>query len=491
MFSYPDSAAKPTWSLLSRCFAFRADATFTGLLSPDFFQRHADRHGVCFGEGEADTYSAPLTLWAWLSQLLSGSRSCLAASTRVLVLCYSLGRPLPSANTGAYCKARAKLPVPFLRELTTDLGRQIEARAPEHWKWHGRNVRFADGSIVLLPDTKENLQEFPQQRSQKPGTSYACMRLVVLLAFATAVLLDCACGPYRGKGSGEISLLDSLLERLQAGDVLVGDRYYGSYGLLGLLLGRGVDGCFRLPVAREEEFRRGRRLGKDDYLHTWTKPECRPKWISKDAWDKLPDTLAVRLVHFRVSKRGFRTQSVYLVTTLLNHRIYTLSDLAGLYRERWHAELDIRAIKQGLGMKLLSCKSPEMVRAELWSHLLAYNLTRCALAQAALEQGLKARQLSFKAGAQTLDAFRWLLSCQEEAEGGVPQALAQALSAALGAHRVGNRPDRWEPREIKHRQRKYPELKKSRQQRRAELEQPAAEKVEKGRGKSRPSGRVR
>jgi hypothetical protein len=125
------------------------------------------------------------------------------------------------------------------------------------------------------------------------------MRLVVLLAFASAALLDCACGPYKGKGTGEISLLHSMLDSIQSGDVLLGDRYYGSYGLLGLLRRRGADGCFRLPVGRQQEFGKGKRLGEGDYLHDWTKPECRPKWIDKDVWDALPDTLTVRMVRFR------------------------------------------------------------------------------------------------------------------------------------------------------------------------------------------------
>jgi hypothetical protein len=203
-----------------------------------------------------------VTLWAWLSQVLSGSRSCAAASARVLVLCFLLGRRLPSANNGAYCKARAKLPEAFLRDLTTDLGRQAEGRARDGWKWLGRPVKVVDGSILRLPDSEANLAEYPQQRSQKRGTSYACVRVVVLLGFATGALLDAAAGAYRGKKTGEISLLRSLLAALVPGDVALGDRYYGSYGLLGRLRGQGVDGCFRLPVGRAAEFQKGQALGR-------------------------------------------------------------------------------------------------------------------------------------------------------------------------------------------------------------------------------------
>jgi hypothetical protein len=491
MPSYPARTGQPTFALLSRCFGFRPEARFTGLLDPAFFQGHADAHRLRFGQGQGDTYNAPVTLWAWLSQVLSGSRSCAAATARVLVLCAGLGRPLPSAQNGAYCKARAKLPEAFLRDLTTDLGRRVEERARDGWRWQGRTVKVVDGSVLLLPDSDANLAEYPQQRSQKRGTSYACMRLVVLLAFATGVLLDAACGPYRGKGSGEISLLHSLLGGVRPGDVVLGDRYYGSYGLLALLRARGADGCFRLPVGREAEFHRGQPLGPDDYRHTWAKPEHRPKWLDRQTWGGLPEVLTVRVVRARVGRPGFRSQEVYVVTTLLDPVAYPPAEIARLYRERWHAELDLRALKQGLGAKLLRCREPARVRAELWANLLGYNLVRCALAQAAEEEGVGPRQLSFQGGVRLLDAFRWPLSGAAGAAAEVPAALAQALSTALAAHRVGDRPDRWEPREVKHRQRKYPELKKARGERKEELREPAAGRPEKGRGQSRPSGRQR
>ena len=335
----PSGAAQPTGALLSGAFAFRPPARFTGLLDPAFFQQHADRHQLAFGQGDHATFNAPVTLGAWLTQVLSAAKSCTAASARVLVLCCSLGRPLPSAHNSAYGKARAKLPVPCLRDLATDLGRRLEDQALPAWQWHGRPVRIVGGSIGLLPDSDANRQEYPQQRSQKRGTSYACLRLVVLLAFATGALLAAACGPYRGKKTGEISLFHSLLLGLRPGEIALGDRYYGSYGLLALLADQQVDGCFRLPVGREAEFGQGQALGEDDYLHTWHKPACRPKWLDRETWQALPDTLQVRLVRFRLARRGFRSERVYVVTTLLDAQAYPREALAQLYRERWHVEM--------------------------------------------------------------------------------------------------------------------------------------------------------
>ncbi len=489
MSSYSCRSPQPTFSLLARSFAFRPGARFTGLLDPSFFQRRADDHHLDFGSGPDDTFNPAVTTWAWLTQVLSPVKSCVAATARVLVLSCSLNRPLCSANAGAYCKARAKLPADFLKDAAVQLGQAVEQRALPAWQWKERPVRIVDGMLVQLPDTPANLTVYPQQRSQKPGTSPTCMRVVVLLAFATAVVLEAATGPYRGKGSGEMSLLWQILGQVRPGDVVLGDRYYGCYLLLAGLPWRGADGCFRLPVKRQESFARGQRLGPDDWLQTWDKP-CRPQWLGRDEWDKLPEQVLVRVLRFAVGRPGWRTQEVYLVTTLTDPLAYPAADLAALYRARWNGELDIRSIKQTLAMKMLTCKKPEIVRAELWVHLLGYNLTRCVMAQAAVDKGLCPRQLSLAGAVQTLEAFRWLLCCSERDS----DTLGETLSAAVATHRVGRRPDRYEPREIKHRQRKYPELKKSRQQRREELRPPGAEQAEKGqkgRGKNRPSGRVR
>jgi hypothetical protein len=492
MSCYSPVDQQPTFGLLSRAFAFRPGARFTGLLEPAFFASLADKHHVHFGTGASDTFNPAVTLWAWLSQALSPRKSCVAAVARVLVLCCSLSRPLCSANAGAFCKARGKLPADFLKAAAVQLGRSVEQRTPADWRFKGRTVKVVDGSLVQLPDTQANLAAYPQQRSQKPGTSPTCLRLVVVLALASAALLDAATGPYRGKGSGEMSLLHSMAGQFQPGDIVLADRYYGCYLLLAGLPQRGVDGCFRLPVQREKDFASGQRLGPDDWLHSWDKPR-RPKWIDPDEWAKLPQQVQVRVLRLQVARPGWRCQQVYLVSTLTDAKAYPAADVAALYLARWNAELDIRAIKGGLGVKMLGCKTPAMVEAELWAHLLAYNLTRCVMAQAALQGGLCPRQLSFAGAVATLDAFRWLLSCSEMDSG----KRGEILCVALLAHRVGKRPNRYEPREIKHRQRKYPELKKSRQQRRQELAQPVAEgeeqtggkKRRKGAGKDRPSGR--
>jgi Transposase DDE domain len=485
MSFYSSNSTKPDFALLSRSFAFRSRATFTGLLEPSFFQDLADKHDLHFGQGEGDTFNPAVTTWAWLSQALSPAKSCVAATARVLVLCCSLSLPLCSGNAGAFCKARRKLSAEFFRDAAVQLGQKIEQRALDSWRWKGRTVKIVDGSLFQLPDTEDNLQEYPQQRSQKKGTSYTSMRVVVLLAFATGGLLDAASGAYRGKKTGEMSLFRSLWHQVHPGDVFVGDRIYANYQTLAELPLRHADGVFRLSVQRQKGFGTGERLGRDDWLQTWERPK-RPKAVTAEEWQKLPEQIRVRVLRVRVEKPGWRTKELYLVTTLLDPVAYPAADIAALYLKRWSGEVDLRSIKQTLGMKLLSCKTPEMVQAELWAHFLGYNLTRCVMAQAAQDKGRKPRQLSFAGAVQTLDAFRWLLTCSDKD----PGMVACVLSTALATHRVGNRPDRSEPREIKHRQRKYPELCKSRQERREELKAGQTEKRDSGRGKNRPNGRM-
>jgi hypothetical protein len=260
-----------------------------------------------------------------------------------------------------------------------------------------------------------------------------------------------------------------MLDSLQPGDVLVADRYYCVYWLVAAALGRGTDVCFRLHSQRHADFRRGKRLGKDDHVVVWPKPK-RPSWMDKETYDVLPEQLSMREVRFQTGRPGYRTKEVVVATTLLDALAYPKADVAELYHHRWSVELDVRSIKQTLKMDVLSCKTPEMVRKEIWTHLLAYNLTRQVMAQAAASSGktIKPRELSFAGAVQTLCAFRWLLVLGEEGRQGT---FASALLVALLTHRVGDRPGRVEPRKVKRRRKAHRLLTRPRQQERERLKQ--------------------
>lgn len=468
MPSYPPRGLGSRFQLLLQSFAQHPEPHGTGALSVERLERLCQEEEVDFGQGPHDIYTPELTLWALVTQVLSASKSCVAAVARVLALAAALSRPLPSANTGAYCKARAKLPEALLRRLTVRVGTELEDRVPASWRWKQRHrTLLVDGATVTLADTPANQQAYPQVKSQKPGLGFPILRLVVLLGFATAGVRDAALGPYQGKESGETALFRQLLAALRADDVVVADRYYCSYWLVALVLQRGAQVVFRLHHLRHYDFNLGQRLGAGDHVTTWTKP-ARPSWMDAETYAAFPDTLTIRELQIQVTQPGFRTRQVVIATTLLDATEYRKEELGDLYHQRWQAELDLRSLKQTLRMDHILCKTPAMARRELWAHLLGYNLVRQALAEAAWQANLSPRQLSFAGGMQTLEAFRMpLLACA--AGSAAWTALTRPVFIALAAHRVGNRPNRVEPRKVKRRPKSYGRLTKPREQARQEL----------------------
>jgi hypothetical protein len=452
MLSYPNGTQRPTFRSVLRSFGQGGSSPLADLLTQEYLQQACDEEGVRFAQGDSHVWSPALTIWCLLSQCLSDSKSCVAAVARALVLRVSLGLPPCSEATGAYCKARAKLPVALLRRLATHLGAELERQAPASWRWKGRRVLLADGTTASGPDTPQNQAEYPQPKTQKPGLGFPLIRLVVVLGFATAALVDAALGPWSGKENGEMALLRQLLDSILAGDVLVADRASCSYWLMAELLRRGADGAFRLHQSRHYDFSTGRRLGHDDHVVAWSRP-ARPDWMDKETYRAVPKVIQIREIRFRVSRPGYRSRDILVATTLLDSKQYPKEDVAELYHHRWRVELSIRDIKQTLSMGVLRGKTPEMLRREIWAHLLAYNLARQVMAQAALQKGLSARQISFAGAKQTMDAFRVTL---QEGVGELWRRLVQAMLTAIAGHRVGQREGRCEPRQVKRRPKVYP-----------------------------------
>ena len=433
-------------------------------LTEDQIVQAAEADGLAFGAGPSDVWSVPLTVWAFVTQVSSAQKSCVAAVARVLTLLTVLGRDPCYSGSGAYCKARAKLSESFLRRLAVDVGRRTEDAAPDSWRWHGRRVVLVDGSTLSMPDTEANQAAYPQSRRQKPGVGFPQMRWVALIALSTGCPLDAAFGPCRGKETGETALFRQMLGTLRAGDVLVADRYYCSYWTVALAQKRGVDVVFRMHQKRHTDFRRGRRLGRMDHVVDWAKP-VRPDWMDEETYASLPDTLTLREMRGSVGEAGSRVRQLTVVTTLTEPANGVKDEIMSLYGARWNAEVDIRAIKTHMGMDVLTCKTPEMVRKEIWAHLLAYNLIREVMARAAREHGVTPRQLSFLGTVQTLEAFRTLLLAATEAD--LP-GLIRRILAAIAAHRVGNRPGRHEPRKVKRRPKAYTLMTRSRAEERAD-----------------------
>jgi Transposase DDE domain len=412
-------------------------------------------------------FSPLVTVSTFLAQVLDPDHSMRQAVARLIAHRAALGLPACAPGNRAYRKARQRLPERVFAELTRRTGRALLLEAPARWCWRGRDVKVVDGTTLSMPDTPANQEAYPQSASQKPGLGFPCLRLVALFSLAVGTVLDIAIGPRKGKHSGEPALFRTLHQHLDEGDILLADRYYCGYFHLALVRARGADLVMRLHHLRHTDFRRGRRLGPGDHLVTWHKPKQRPDWLDEDAFARLPATLTMRELRLRVPGKTGRSREILVATTLLDPQAYPKEALAELYRQRWHAELDLRSLKTFLQMDVLRCQSPAMVRKEIWVHLLAYNLIRKVMAQAAQEHQVLPRQISFKGTLQTLNAFAdCLRTC---AAGSVP-ALCRCLLAAVAQHRVGDRPGRLEPRAKKRRPKPYPLLKRPRAQaRKAEV----------------------
>lgn len=441
---------------------------FTQLLSAERIERAFTEHGNLFG---GTVYSTALMVWSFLGQVLRDGKqaSCQAAVARVVVHQQQTGGPAPTADTGDYCRARAKLSEAALHALTVEIGAEVERQARPDWLWKELHAKLVDGLTFTMPDTPANQAEYPQPNSQKRGLGFPMARACAILSLATACILDLELGPYSGKETGETALLRSLLGSFSEGDLLVADRYYCSFMMIALLQQRGVEVCARLHQRRRADFRRGQRLGPDDHLIEWTRPE-RPDWMDEETYAQIPETLTLREMRYCVVAPGRRVRLLTVVTTLLDAETYSREDIAELYAFRWNSELDIRSIKQSLNLAHVRCKSPEMVRRELWATLLAYNLVRTTAAAAAALHDKQPRQVSFTGTCQYVLASWSSFSADQPAA--YVLARQRELLVQIATCEVANRPGRIEPRELKRRRHGYKLMQEPRATLRARLKAP-------------------
>jgi len=432
---------------LRHSFAQQSGLPFADLLPEDTAE--------LLGPSTEPIYTPSVTTAMFLSQVLDSDGSCQQAVTRLQAWRAASGQPPCSESTGAYCKARQRLSEESLRSLALRCGQTLSKQAmATDWVWKGRRVQVVDGSTVTAADTPANQKEYPQPDGQKPGLGFPMLRLVVLFCLATGSVLKAVFSPYSGKGTGEISLLRLAWDNLEATDVLLGDSIYCSYFEIALLKQRGVEVVLHKHQSRRSDFRTGTRLGRHDHVVVWKKPAM-PKWLDEATYQSLAATLTIREVRVSVSQAGFRVRRFEIITTLLDASDVSALELGKLYRRRWFAELNLRSLKDSLGMDQLRCKTPGMVRKELWAYLLSYNLVRGSMAQAASMCDTTPQRLSFKGAVQTLLSFGPVLSLG----GGCSRnECLERFWYAIGSHRVADRPDRAEPRAVKRRKKSYPSL---------------------------------
>ena len=437
---------------LKRQFLQEGELPFTNVLSHDIVAQALAAIEIVWNDR---IYTPLVTLRVFLGQVLSADHSCRAAVSRLIAHRVSQGQTPCSSETGAYCQARKRLPEKFFSTVASLVGRTLDSKVESKWLWKGRRVYMFDGTTVTLPDTPENQQAYPQVYNQQPGIGFPIARVGAIISLSCGAILNLGVCKYAGKGQGEVSLLRQLWDLLCPGDVLLGDRLIANWASICLLQQRGVELVGRLNKAhRKADFRRGKRLGHQDHIVCWPKPTT-IRSLDWKTYRSLPDYITVRETKVRVTQPGFRTKAIVVVTTLLDPLQTTPEDLATIYRARWNNELDLRSLKCTMQMNELRCKTPELVHKEIWTHVLAYNLIRTIMAQAAQRHSIEPRTISFKGAIQTLEAFQPVIDLQETRGLTHRLQLYEHLLDAIVTHRVADRPSRFEPRVKKHRRNHY------------------------------------
>lgn len=381
-------------------------------------------------------YNTKVTLAMFIREVLKGN-----SLTESIVDAVYSGKDI-CRESGSYSEARERLPTKLVLKLTYIISMALTLHTPENLQWRGRRLMLVDGTEVELEDTPENQKKYPQPSTQKKGCGYPHARLVAVIAFATAAVLGVAMGPIEGESTGEHALLRRTLSVFSEGDVMIADSYYASYFLVAALMKRGVDFVFEQHGARNTDFRTGKQLGPQDHKVKWKKP-VKPKWMSDWEYQQYPDEITVREV--KVGKK-------ILVTSFLSPREVSRKEVGNLFAKRWNIELGFRNIKTTLGMERLVCRTPDMCEKELHVYMLAYNLIRLLMVQAAIQAGVSPRQLSFKHA-----VAEWLAWSQQKDKEVTEEAIADLLWG-VGSRKVGKRPGRTEPRARKGRPKAFPLL---------------------------------
>lgn len=391
-------------------------------------------------------YNPLTTLFTFIKQVLSADKSCKNAVSGVLANEFAEKGTLIGTATGAYVKARQRMPKKMVHDLVTLVGMELIVQAPLEWRPYGRHLKVFDGTTMTMADTQANQAAFPKHSNQNKNIGFPMARLVAVMSLTTGSIIDYALGPCKGKGTGEASLLRTLLPCIEPNDIVIADRYYPHFFLMCDLKNKGVDGVFRAAAQRRYDFRKGKRLGKYDHISSWEKPK-KPEWMSQSEYALYPKTLSVR---------EFKESGLIYVTTFLEATKYPKKELKLLYKKRWEVETNLKYIKTIMSMDHLTCKTPDMVEKEIGIHFLAYNMIRNLMTKAAIKHELLPTQLSFKSTIQLVNQLTPLVLYAKQDQ---KQLLLEILLDCISKNKVANRPGRTEPRAIKRKPKTFPSLK--------------------------------
>ena len=432
--------------ILKQKFANSVGLPFGEILPEDSIREALEAEKVKY---RSRLFNPIVTLWAFLSQVLDTDKSLQNAVSRVIAWLAAAGEAIPAADTGGYSKARKRLPEKFLLRLLGKTAQGLEKQIETEDLWCGRYVKLCDGSSVLMSDTPLNQAEYPQHANQAPGCGFPIAKIVVMFSLATGAALEVLIAPFR---TGELTLARQLYPKLVPGDVVVADRAFGTYVDLVLVQQYSADAVFRKHQSRKSDFRRGKKLGIGDHIVTWSKPKRRPPGMSQEEFAELPEQVRVREVHLLIQQKGFRPKQIIVVTTLVDSKLYTKTKLTQLYQWRWQVEVDLRHVKTTLGMEMLRGKTPQMIRKEIYVHLMAYNLLRTVMWQAGKTTGVCPVRISLQGTRQHFGNF-----CPELYKAGAKKRLQlyNTLLTVVTDKLLPERPYRYEPRLKKRRPKPY------------------------------------
>jgi hypothetical protein len=403
-------------------------------------------------------YTQRRTFWSFLWQCLNPQTSCREVVRQIQALFTLQAGPVVSEENGAYCRARRRLPTDQLAKALTATAAAVQRHGPTTDFLQGRPVKVVDGSSLTMPDTPANRSAYPIVQTSQTHGAFPMMRLVVLFGLASGAILTMLSGNLH---LSELRLFHSLMSQLGRGDIVLGDRGFGNFLIVSLLQDLGIDFIGR-SLRRVDGRRRRQRLGAHDWLVQWRRPAHPSPILSPEAWGALPLTRTVRIVRGSLYRPGFRVRQVTLVTTLLEPKLYPAQEILRAYARRWRLEMCLDDLKTTLGMEMLRCQSPAMVEKEVLMNLVAHNLIRFIMAQAATDYAVALERISFKG---TMDGLRQFSQAMAQARSKRKRRqLWEELLRTIAADLVPDRPERREPRAVKRKKNRYPRLNVPRRQ---------------------------
>jgi hypothetical protein len=393
-------------------------------------------------------YSKTNVFWAFFSQILSPDGGCGEVVKKIQSYCSERGLEIPSSSTASYCAARGKLAEEELAEILERVAEHLDAAGER--SFHDRRIVVVDGTGFSMPDTEENQAEWPQSATQKPGCGFPSGRICACFNLDTGGLLSHRVG---NKKSHELPLLRDQHATFRKDDIFLGDKAFCSYYDIAKFMELGVDSV--VPLARRKPVAKGkcvRRIDDNDLVIRWKRPyfQKAKSSFSREEWERLPKELLLRQIKVVVAVPGFRVEEFYIITTLLDDAVYSAEEIADLYYRRWDVELFFRDLKTTMGMDILRCMTPSMIRKELQMYFIVYNCIRCLMGEAATVADVPVRHVSFKGALQAMRNWEPLLNPSRQNQRELKRMQAEFYET-VGRTLIDERPGRSEPRCVKRR----------------------------------------